>query len=273
MKPVSLFGQGTHTRTWVKDFYDQAGIWWGSDPQEPGVHEKRAGVIERLFGTTPHRILELGCGAGHTAAALAEHGHDVTGVELSSQRAAFAQELIAVPRRGRLRVIEADFYTVQLGGDFDLVLCFETFGIGSDTDQRRLLRRISQEWLAGSGRALVEVYNPMVPSRDAGTQVRLDPLPGVEGSVEMIEKCHFDAVLCRWIDEWQPVAAPEKALAQSIRCYSPADLLLLLEGTGLTLAGIEVDGQAVPFGNERINTSSPLAKSYSYLVMLAPIGS
>jgi len=270
---VSLFGQGTHTRTWVKDFYDQAGIWWGSDPQEPGVHEKRAGIIDRLFSAAPHRILELGCGSGHTAAVLAERGHDVTGVELSSQRVAYAQELLAVPYRGRLRVIEADFYTVQLVGNYDLVLCFETFGIGSDTDQRRLLRRISQEWLAGNGRALVEVYNPMVPIRAAGTQVRLDPLPGVEGSVEMIEKCYFDAALCRWIDEWQPVAAPEKALAQSIRCYTPADLLLLLEGTGLTLDGIEVNGQAVPVANECINTSSPLAESHSYLAVLAPTGS
>ena len=85
----------------------------------------------------------------------------------------------------------------------------------------------------------------------------------------MFERCHFDARHCRWIDEWVPVAAPEKALAQSIRCYSPADLALLLEGTGLALHHLEVNGQTLTPGDESITLSPALLQTWSYLSVLA----
>jgi SAM-dependent methyltransferase len=269
MNPHSLFASGKHTRGWIQDFYNQAGEWWGPDPQEPGVHEGRRATLERLCGPAPLRVLELGAGSGYSAAVLADAGHSVVAVELSPARAAFARKLAMVSRRGNLVAVEGDFYTADLPGPFDAVVCWETFGLGSDADQRLLLRRIAREWLAPAGRALVEVYSPARPTRDAGSEVRLPPLPGVPGSVEMLERCHFDARHCRWIDEWVLVAAPDKALAQSIRCYSPADLALLLEGTGLSLHHLEVDGQALAPGDDAITLSPALLRAWSYLAVLA----
>ena len=34
MEPVSLFHQGNYSLDWVKDFYTQAGIWWGPGAQD-----------------------------------------------------------------------------------------------------------------------------------------------------------------------------------------------------------------------------------------------
>ena len=270
MTPFSLFASGRHSRDWIKDFYDQAGEWWGPDPQAPGVHKSRLATLERLCGPGPHRLLELGAGSARTAAALADAGHAVVAVELSPTRAALARGLAATPRRAGLAVLEADFYTMDLAGPFDVVCCWETFGLGSDADQRRLLRRIAGEWLAPAGRVLLDVYNPARPARDAGTEERLPPLPGVPGSVEMIERCHFDARHCRWIDEWVPVADPGRALAQSIRCYSPADLVLLLEGTGLALHHLELEGGALAVEDAEAITLSPnLLQAWSYLTVLA----
>ncbi|MBU0491173.1 MAG: hypothetical protein KKA73_14120 [Chloroflexi bacterium] len=98
--------------------------------------------------------------------------------------------------------------------------------------------------------------------------MRLSPLHGVPGSVEMVERCHFDPVQCRWIDEWQPTSAPDQALAQPVRCYTPADLLLLLEGTGLALARIEVDGEAMDVTANRITRSGLLMEAWCYLAQL-----
>jgi hypothetical protein len=114
----------------------------------------------------------------------------------------------------------------------------------------------------------MDVYNPCRPCRDAGFEERLDPLPGVPGSVEMIERTHFDPVHSRWIDEWVPVAEPHKALAQAIRCYSPADLLLLLEGTGLALKHIEVEGEALDWESGAILTGGALLQAWSYLAQM-----
>lgn len=81
----------------------------------------------------------------------------------------------------------------------------------------------------------------------------------------------------RWIDEWVPVARPDAARAQSIRCYTPADLLLLLEGTGPGVQHIEVagDGQIFVPGGEQITLSPPLLEAWSYLAVLEaaqPVG-
>lgn len=265
----SLLSQETYSQDWVKDFYTQAGIWWGEDPQAAGEHTKRVELIERLCGPGIKHILDLGAGPGRTVAALADYGHTVVGVELNPTDAAYARELLKNPRKGAVTFLEADFYTVDLPGQFDVVTCWQVFGIGSDADQRRLLRRIAQEWLAPGGSVLLDVYNPAGPARDASREWRLAPLPGVPGSVEMIERCLFDPVQGRWIDLWQPTANPEKTLAQTVRCYTPADLLLLLEGTGLGLKYIEINGEAVNVAANTQTTSTTLfARDYNYLVQL-----
>jgi SAM-dependent methyltransferase len=265
----SLLTQENYSQDWVKDFYTQAAIWWGKDPQSEGTHTERVRLIERLCGPGPKRILDLGAGPGRTAAALAEHGHTVVAVELNPTDARYARELFKTQRLGAVTLLEADFYTVDIQGPFDVVTCWQVFGIGSDSDQRRLLRRISQEWLSPDGNVLLDVYNPAGPARDAGKEQHLSPLPDVPGSVEMIERCHYDPVQGRWIDEWQPTANPENTLAQTLRCYTPADLLLLLEGTGLCLKYAEINGFAVDVAADKQTTSTTLFKDdYNYLVQL-----
>jgi SAM-dependent methyltransferase len=269
MKPVFLFDLGVYSTAWIKDFYTQAGEWWGADPQAAGVHKTRVDIVERLCGAGSKMILDLGTGPGATAAALADAGHTVIAVELSPTRANFARELAKSPRRGSLTVLENDFYKIELNPRFDVICCWETFGLGADTDQRRLLKRIADEWLAPNGCVLMDVYSPVRPAREAGTERRLAPLKGVRGSVEMINRCHIDPLHCRWIDEWIPVAEPEKALAQTIRRYTPPDFLLLLEGTHLTMKHIEVDGQELDTKANAITTSSSLMNVWCYLVQLA----
>jgi SAM-dependent methyltransferase len=264
-KPVSLLRQGTYTLGWVRDFYDRTSEWWGPNTDR-SAHVARAASVERLAGPGRKRILDLGAGPGGNAAAMADLGNDVVAVEFSD-RARHARALAAAPRQGRLEIVTEDFYAVRLEGRFDVVCCWEVFGLGSDADQRRLLARIAGEWLTPNGFVLMDVYSPGRPARDAGTEQRLDPLPGVPGSVAMIERCDFDPVNSRWTDEWVPVADPASALAQTLRCYSPADLLLLLEGSGLALDRVEVDGREVPFDGSVVE-AVPLLDAWSYVAKL-----
>jgi len=272
MDSVSLFDLGVYSSKWIKDFYTQAGVWWGADPQVSGVHKTHVEIVARLCGKGSKKILDLGTGPGATAAALADAGHQVIAVELSPTRADFARELAMIPRKGFLNILEDDFYTMELNERFDVICCWETFGLGTDTDQRCLLKRIADEWLVPNGCVLMDVYSPVRPAREAGTERRLAPLKGVTGSVEMINRCHFDPLYSRWIDEWIPVAAPENALAQAIRCYTPSDFLLLLEGTGLVMKYAEVDGQELNVKSNAIAASSPLMNAWCYLVQLIPNG-
>lgn len=114
----------------------------------------------------------------------------------------------------------------------------------------------------------MDIYSPVRPAREAGTQQRLPPLDGVPSSVEMINRCNFDPLHGRRIDEWIPVAEPEKALAQTIRCYTLSDFILLLEGTRLAIKRIEVDGQELDLKANTISTSSLLMNAWCCLVQL-----
>lgn len=268
MNHASLFELGVYSSKWIQDFYDQAGVWWGADPQAPSVHKTRVETVERLCGSGPRTILDLGTGPGATAAALADAGHHVTAIELSPARAQYARQLAKIPRQGSLVIVEDDFYTVDLKEQFDFVCCWETFGLGTDADQRRLLHRIADEWLKPEGRVLMDVYSPFRPARDAGTERRLPPLVGVPGSVEMINRCHFNPFCSRWIDEWIPVHEPRNARAQTVRCYSPSDFSLLLEGTHLRMEHIEVEGQTLHMEGNKVTIFGLLMNAWCYQVEL-----
>lgn len=58
-------------------------------------HRARAAEIERFCGPGRKRILELGAGAGGTAAAMADLGHEVVAIEVQSRARGFC------PRTGR----------------------------------------------------------------------------------------------------------------------------------------------------------------------------
>ena len=213
---------------WVKAFYtaqnDWLGVYW--TPVEERDH-RRVALVHQLFGDAPKRILELGAGGGQTSIALALAGHQVSLIELLEPSVAHARQL-AAEHQVQLQLHQGDFYALQLAEQFDLVLYFDSFGIGTDADQRRLLRRIGQEWLAEGGQALIEVGSPWHWSGPARGQ-ELD----LGACLRVYE---FDVEEGRVTDRWWRKTHPDVVVQQSLRCYHPADLRLLLEGTGLQLA-------------------------------------
>jgi len=185
------------------------------------------------------------------------------GMQRSPLRAAFARDLAAEPRTGPMAVIEGDFYAEDIPGPFDVVGYWDGFGVGGDADQRRLLRRVASEWLGPGGSMLVDVYNPFAWARLAG-QEHLDE------EINAMQARDFDPAGCRFIDRWWPAGDESRPVAQSIRCYTPADFLLLVEGTGLAVRSLEVDGQRVDAMAGGRGMDGPLADALRYLAHLGP---
>jgi SAM-dependent methyltransferase len=261
--------QELNDRKWVKDFYDSAAEWWGESWYEGENLQPRLSLVERLIGKAPRRLLELGAGTGETAGFLAAAGYSITAVDLSARNFKLLTEVSK--KYPGVIPIQGDFLTAAIPGKFDAVCLFETFGMGSDADQRHLLQRIAGEWLLPDGVVLMDVYHPFGPVKCAGNEHLLDRLEGVPGSVDMTERSTFDPVLCRWIDEWEPVQNKKAMRRQSVRCYTPADLLLLLETTPFKVVHTEFNG--VPFDPQPsvINHESPILdyeKNYAYTVLL-----
>jgi SAM-dependent methyltransferase len=246
---------------WVEQFYRLQNAWSGVYSGDvTAVHMQRVTAIVRLGGAGRKRVLELGAGGGQCAAAAADLGHDVVAVELVADLAANARRLAVQPRTGALEVIQADFYTVELVGPFDVICYWDGFGVGSDADQRRLLLRIAG-WLAPSGCALVDVNTPWFWAYAAGREMQ-------HGSAT--RRYEFDAEGCRMLDHWWPTSDPSQRVVQSLRCYAPADLRLLLEETGLVLAAIEPGG-AVDHERGAWIERAPLGQAMQYLAKLVRV--
>ena len=119
---------------WVPRFYDRKAA--ASGPS--GVldhHRERAAAICRFAGVSKGRVLELGAGAGGAAVAAGQLGYSVVAVEISPVRARYARELAEEHRCAEVTIVEADFMTAEIAGPFDVVCCWNGFGVGTDADQ------------------------------------------------------------------------------------------------------------------------------------------
>jgi 2-polyprenyl-6-hydroxyphenyl methylase / 3-demethylubiquinone-9 3-methyltransferase len=78
---------GTVSAAEVGKFDRLASRWWDPDgPMKPlhRMNPARIGWIEGLI-QRPSRILDVGCGAGLAAEALARHGHEVLGIDAAGE--------------------------------------------------------------------------------------------------------------------------------------------------------------------------------------------
>lgn len=224
---------------WAKDFYTaqykllgSSDVWATFSPARPlALAERRATDVAYFAGEGKKRVLELGCGSGIVAGAIAELGHSVVAVDIVAEAADSAQRIASQVSKGEMIAIQGDFYTLDFADKFDVVCYFDGFGIGSDADQRRLLKRI-HSWLKPTGCAIVDVYTPWYFAADDG--MFYDENDVVKGRMT------FDAEGSRLQNSiWLADESGSEIFTQSLRCYAPVDLRLLLEGTGLSLAAWE----------------------------------
>lgn len=246
---------------WAEEFYSKQAAWSGiytSDVSD--YHRGKASLLQALAGDSPKTVLELGAGGGQAAFATAELGYHVTAIELLPTSAAHAMSLSTRTRRGSLRVVQGDFYAVQADGPYDIVCYWDGFGIGP--------RR------GPSG--AVATHGALVESVGRGVIGHLFPLVLGEGCRPSNGIRHGDETV--WIrprgksdDSWWPVGREEDRVAQSLRCYSPADLKLLLRGTGLRLVeDATVPGGSVDYDRGTYEEHVELSQCMSYTVKLVP---
>lgn len=220
--------------------------------------KERVQWIHRITGMSGVRTLELGAGGGQFSVAASQKGYLVTAIEKEPEFVEHLQELSLQSRCENLTIVQADFYTVALEGVFDLICYWDGFGIGSDNNQRCILQKISN-WLSPVGSAFLEIFTPWYWANEAA---------GVRFDIgEATRQYGFDAEMCTMTDTWWLKENPATKITQRLRCYSPADLALLLEGSGLTIMEIFPGGK-VDYSTGSYTSDVPLHQAMSYIARL-----
>jgi len=111
-------------------FSELAHRWWDKDSEFRPLHEINPLRLEWIDSICPVRglrALDIGCGGGILADALARKGADTLGIDLSTKALKVAQlhALEAETPNVNYREVSAEALAAEVPGQFDLVTCME----------------------------------------------------------------------------------------------------------------------------------------------------
>ena len=209
-------------------WYDEDYLHFADHISTPERTENEVEFIWRALGLQPGaRVLDLACGYGRIAIALAARGATVTAVDavpllIDRARADAARTSVQVDFR------LGDIRDISRLGTFDAVLLwFYSFGYHADDDNRRILRCVADALRPG-GRLLLDQYNTASLGRAGDAYTVLDL-----GHSLLLQRPVRDLQEGRWGAE--RVAIRDGAIRRSrfmCRCYSPPEMRTMLQNEG-----------------------------------------
>lgn len=181
-----------------------------------GTAQEVGFLLEVLDLQPGSRILDVGCGPGRHAVALAQEGFAVTGIDVSRRFLDIAADAARAAKVG-LSLFEVDARQMPFDDEFDAVIsiCQGGFGL-MGKDDGLVLRRIA-EAARRDARVVVTAFSALYEARHPRDGVHFDAGSGIVHEVSTI------------IDE----AGAEHEIDLWTGVYTPRELRLLALGVGL----------------------------------------
>ena len=136
----------------------------GAAIRDGGPTEGDIAFFERLAAERGGAVLEIGCGTGRVAGALANAGFDVVGVDRSAPMLRLAEERRAsMPPEvaARLTFVQGDMTTLHLARRFPLIVApSRVFQFALTSDDQRAALRAFKAHLPPDGRLVLDLFDP-----------------------------------------------------------------------------------------------------------------
>jgi SAM-dependent methyltransferase len=187
-----------------------------------GTEQEVDFLIEHLHLEPGARMLDVGCGPGRHALALARRGREVHGVDLSPDFVELARA--AASAEGLPATFEVlDVRDLSFDATFDAVICLcqGGFGLLGGRDEPEVLRRIVRAARPG-GRVALSAFSAYFALRHLEDGEAFDPATGV---------LHEHTTL-------RDASGSERPAELWTTCFTARELELLAAGAGLRVEGV-----------------------------------
>jgi len=151
--------KGGPAAEWFTTFFDAAYLAQLREEKPPAQTRREVDFLLRALRPAPGaRILDVPCGYGRHASALARRGFRVVGVDLS--RAMIAEARRRSAPGPRLAFVRADMRRIAFCGEFDAVInLYTSFGYFTPAQNQAVLRRMARALRPG-GTLLIDHRDP-----------------------------------------------------------------------------------------------------------------
>ncbi|HEX4491034.1 MAG TPA: class I SAM-dependent methyltransferase [Acidimicrobiia bacterium] len=185
-----------------------------------GTEQEVDHLVARLALHEGDRVLDLGCGPGRHALALARRGIEVVGIDHSDEFVALARQAAQHAQLTNARFERADVRALDKRAEFDAVICLcqGGFGLLGGREDVDLLRRFARALKPG-GRLALTAFHVAFAVRFLEDTERFDPATGVNHERATLRDQH----------------GHEQAFDLWTTCFTPRELRLMATAAGLTV--------------------------------------
>ena len=183
-----------------------------------GTEQEVAFLVDALGLQPGERVLDVGCGPGRHAHALAREGIEVVGVDLSVRFVELARD--GAPPGASFEVGDARSLRYEEEFDAAVCLCQGAFGLlGGGDDDLRVLSGIKRALKPG-GRVALSAFSAYFQVRFLEERDDFDAATGVNRETSTVKSEDGTA---------------EAAFSFATTCFTPRELRLLCTSAGLTV--------------------------------------
>lgn len=203
-------------------------------------------LIEHIFqtygGSAVRSVLDLGCGTGNHAVALARRGYEVVGVDRSEVMVTHARSKVARSVGNAMVAIQqGDIRDIVLQRHFDAaIMMFAVLSYQLENADVLAALRVARRHLSAGGLLVFDVwYGPAVLCQRPSQRVKVVPTPGGQmlrsSSAQLDIRRHVCSVRFRVRRLEGEKLVGETQETHQVRYFFPLELTLFLESSGFSL--------------------------------------